>query len=453
MNVFLGLTFIAAVITNAYATPLLREGDEENSQLFLAKLSNLIKARKREMVRSAPHFSSSSSLPFNPFYPRGKTDQQKATDMLLKVRKFLEMGRRAKEDSTFVSTKLQEKALQQFFSRIMDTRAGKGHHSNHKKCDTKKREIAAAGEQDYIKFQSLNRTNAEKLITDLFSCTTKRLPDYLQSLKGTKIFGLPASTILKIFSGLTGKSDVKFYQGLINSLLSFFGGSKMPAKEQVSDDFPLLSTIFEDLLERLTNSPRRDGESDDLRHLLNVINVVVNPTRDNTRIKNSINYFLNKIFFKRIDKMEISEDEKNRRKDALKFAVNNVVDAIIGEKPNSDNLTTLLRSVVTVLASLNSAVSNRSLLLFVGHFLAENPTEQELRTKSRCLLAIFYRQVLEYVMNVIKVGRKRQEFQNEVGPLDCTVTLMQDVFRLFLEQVPKKVSNICDCEDFAMVGY
>ena len=71
MNVFLGLAFIAAVITNAYAIPLLSEGDEETNQirekLFLAKLSNLIKARKQETVRSSPHLASSLSLMFIPF--------------------------------------------------------------------------------------------------------------------------------------------------------------------------------------------------------------------------------------------------------------------------------------------------------------------------------------------------------------------------------------------------
>ncbi len=458
MNVFLGLAFITAVFAIAYATPLSSEGDEEKSQiLFLAKLSNLIKARKQEMVRSAPHFASSSSFLFNPFYPRRKTDQQKATDMLLKVREFLEMDR-AKDISVFVSTKIQEKALQQFFSRIhnpMATRALKDRHSNHKKYATTKGEIAAANEQD--KFQ----TNAEKFLEDMFSCLTKRLPDFLQSLKGTKIFGLPASTILNIFSGLTGKSGINFYQSFINSLLKFLGGStdEMSAKEQVFD-FALLRKILEDLVTIFPNSPQREGESDLIRHVLNVISVVVNPTSGNaTRFKDSINYFLENVFFNRIDNMEISEEEKNRRKDALRFAVNNVVDAIIVKEINHgelnpNNRNTLLRSIVTVLASLNSVVSNRSILPFVGHFLAENPTNEELETKSQCLLVIFLRQALEYFLDVFKMEREKKEYQEEVEVgLDCTVTLMEDAFRLILDQIPKKVSNAGGCEDFAMIGY
>ena len=458
-NVFLGLAFIAAVITNAYPSPLLSEGDEEKSQiLFLAKLSNLIKARKQEMVRSAPHSSSSSSLLFNPFYPRGKTDQQKATNKLLKVREFLEMDR-AKEDSMFVSPKLQEKALQQFFSRIMDTRARKGRHSNHKKYAKKKGEMAAAAAGEG-RLQNYNKhdENAKKFLDGFFSCITKRLPDFLQSLKGTKIFGLPASTILNIFSGFTDKSGIKLYQGFINSLLHFIGGStgKMSAKEQVFD-FDLLWTIFKDVLTSFADSPRQEGESDDLmRHLLNVVSIVVNPTFGNaTRFKDSINYVLENLIFHRIDNMEISEEEKNRRKDALRFAVNNVVDAIIVKEINHgelnpNNRNTLLRSIMTVLAYLNSVFSNRSLIQFVDQFLAENPTDEELVTKSQCLLVIFYHQVLEYVMNVFKM---KLGDRNKTGLLFCTANLMQDAFNLLLEDIPKKVSNIGECEDFAMVGY
>ncbi len=134
MNVILGLTVFAAVIAIAYPTPLFGEDDDQiRENLFLAK------ARKQKMVMSSP---SSSSLLFNPFYLRGKTDQQKATDMLLKVRKFLEMDR-TKEDSVFVSTKLQEK------TGILDpvnTRVLKNHYSQRKKYASKKGELATAGE-------------------------------------------------------------------------------------------------------------------------------------------------------------------------------------------------------------------------------------------------------------------------------------------------------------------
>ncbi len=452
MNVFLCLTFIAAVFAIAYATPLFSEGDEETNQiLFLAKLSSLIEARKQEMVRSAPHFASSSSLLFNTFYPRGKTDQQKVTDMLLKMREFLEMDR-AKENSMFVSTKLQEA------TRIRNpviTGASRDRYSNHRKYATKKGEIEAA---EYKATQGIDQTaEANKLLEGLLSCIGNGLPNFLQSLKETKIFGLPASSAIKIFSGLTGKSGFELYRSFINYLIKLIGVNRMSAKEQVFN-FDLLRDIATNVYNHFANSSRQNGESDDVRYLLNFISALLNPTSGNaTQFIDSINYFLEKFIFKQIDNMEISEEDKNQKKNALRSAVNNVVNAIIvnvnGGKQNPNNRNTLLKNVLTVLASLNSVVSNRSLLQFVDQFLAENPTNEELETKSQCLLLIFLRQSFGYLVNFFKMEREAQIHRNEVGPLVCAATFMQDAFHLLFEQIPIKVSNFGGCEDFAMAGY
>ena len=128
----------------------------------------------------------------------------------------------------------------------------------------------------------------------------------------------------------------------------------------------------------------------------------------------------------------------------------NVVDSIIvksinhGEL-NPNNRNTLLRSIMTVLAYLNSVFSNRSLIQFVDQFLAENPTNEGLQTKSLCLLLISFRQGLEYYITKV--------FQGELGPQHCIATSVQDGLRFIIERLPKKVSNIGGCEDFAKVGY
>lgn len=481
-NISSAFIFISAFIAVVYSAAHFSEDEVMNQireDLLLAKLFNRMQAREQGMDRSILLPPYSSPL-FNPFLSgrgnTGKASQQKkpSTAMLPKVRGFLNMDRA--KGSTFVSpreARLQEKALPQFFSRLLDpiqdARAMKYQHASkqHKESTATNRvKMATTVEgrvQDYIRTLSQTKINeqAQKLIANLFSCSIGSLPDFVESLKGSKIFGIPTSRILEGFKQLTERSSsgLSFYQNFVNFVFSILNPKSLVAKEQVFN-FDLLRDIFKGAFPRFADVPHQKGENETFRNILNIASTfVIVSTRkltaeEETRFNNSINFFVERYGFKQIDRMEKSEEEKTAMKKALRGAVNTVVAAIFkirnGKRLNSDNRTSLLRSIITVLVSLNNRVSDTPLLQFIDQFLARNPTNQELSTKSQCLLVLFFRKALEFVVGVLKSDRKSVE---EVGPASCAVDFMADGFRVILEYIPVQISNVGGCEDFAMIGY
>ena len=450
-NISSALILIFAFVAVAYSATYF----DKDEYLLLVKLFNRMQAREQGMTRSAS-LPSYSSPPYSPFLPGRKASQQ----------------RKPSTGSTFISPReawLQAKAPQLFLSRLLDSvqdaKTMKYRHGS-KQYRSYKVEMATTVEgrvQDYIKTLNQTKINeqAQKLVYDLFTCSIESLPDFVESLKGKKIFGIPTSHLLEGFKKLRDRSTsgLDFYQGFINFVFPFINPQSLVAKEQFFN-FNKLRDIVKDVFPEFATVPQQENESDLFRNVLNVASTFVLmitrklTAKEETRFNNSIDYFIERYGFKQIDSMDKSEEDKIAMKKALRGAVNTVIGAIFkmrnGERLNSDNRSSLLRSIIIVLASLNNGLSDTPLLQFIDQFLARNPTNKELSTKSQCLLVLFIRKSLDYVLHVLQSDRKSVE---EWGPALCAVDLTIDGYRMILDYIPMKVSNAGGCEDFAAIGY
>ena len=458
-NISSAFIFISAFIAVAYSAAYFSE-DELMDQIHEdLKLFNRMQAREQGMAMSASLLPYSSP-PFNPFLP-GRSNTRKVSQQ-----RTISIG------STFVSPRkawLQEKTLQQLFSRLLadpikDARAMKYWHASklHKKV---KMETTVEGRiQDYIK--TLNKTEmkekAQELIDKLFTCSINKLPDLIESLKGTLDFGKPISRLLDGYKTLTDKSSsggLYFFKKFISLVSYVLNPDDLVAEEQVFDKelFKELRRLFKDGFESFAEIPKQRG-NEIFRNLLNIASGFMSSenltTEGRARFNKSINFFVEKYFFKQIDGMDKSKEDKIAMKKALRSAVNTVIAAIFkmwnGESPNPDNRTSLLRSIITVLVSLNHGSIDTPLLHYIDKFLARNPTNEELSTKSQCLLLVFLRKSLEYVLYILE---REQCKAKETGAVECAVDLMIGGYRMFLEYIPTRVSNVEGCEDFAAIGY
>lgn len=452
-NISSALIFISAFIAVVHSAAHFSEDEVLNQireDLLLAKLFNRMEAREQGMTRSVPLSPYSSPL-FSPFLP-GRSIAGKAV-----------WQKKPSTGSTYVApreARLQEKALQQFFLRpIQDARAAKYRHPSN---IINRIIMATAVEvrvQDYIK--DLNQTEyAQKLITGVLTCALKGLPDFTESLKGTKIFGKPASRLLKGYKRLLemrlSGHDLSFLEGFIPLVTYVLHPDELDAK--VMFNFEKLRKLYQGGFKSFARIPEQKGENDTFRNLLNTISILVSSgkltTENKSRFNTSINFIVERYGFKQIDALEKSEEDKDAMKKALRSAASAVVAAFFkirnGESLNSGNRISLLRSVITVLVSLNN-VSDTPLLQFIDQFLARNPTSEELSIKSQCLILLFLRKSVDYYLNIII---EEKETAEGTGPVQCAVNSMIDVFRIFLKYIPTQVSNVVrGCEDFAAIGY
>ena len=449
-NISSAFIFIFAFIAVAYSAAYSDEDELMNQfreDFLLVKLFNRMQAREQGMT-TLPLYSSP---PFNPFLP-GKASQQ----------------RKPSTGSMFVSPRvawLQEKALQQFFSRLLveDAKAMKNRLAS--KLNKENRVITATSAegrvQDYIKTLNQTKLNeqAQRLIGRVFDCSIGSLPDFVESLKENRIFGSPINRLIEGYKKLRDKSSngINFFKTFVRLVPHILDPNGLVAKEQLIN-FTLLRDLFKDGFKSFVDIPKQTGENETFRNLLNIASGFVSSKnltpKGKTRFNRSINFFVERYGFKQIDGMDKSEEEKTAMKKALSGAVNTVVAAIFkmwnGEKPNPDNRISLLRSLITILVSLNNGSDDTPLFHYIDTFLARNPTKEELSIKSQCLLVIFLRKSLEYVLHLLRSDRMSVD---NAGPATCAVDIMAEGLSILLEYIPTQVSNAGGCEDFAVIGY
>ena len=105
----------------------------------------------------------------------------------------------------------------------------------------------------------------------------------------------------------------------------------------------------------------------------------------------------------------------------------------------------LLSSALTLLVSYNS-----SLFRQVEQYLSRNRTDEELKTKSQCLLLFVLRKALESMVNTFDAADLTF---NEHGPAKCGINTVRDGFRIMLDNyIPEDLSNVGSCKDFDMIA-
>ena len=304
--------------------------------------------------------------------------------------------------------------------------------------------------QDYIKTRNETWENeqANQLIRNLFMCLTNSTLNYVESLKKGKIFGIVHETILKSIQKLIGKTDfTSYYKTFLDIVNSVIHGDSLVGKEQALD-FDFFKKIMRDMFREYADAAPKGS----LENMLNILKVVLHrdgklSAEDRASFINAINYFIDE------------KIEGNEKKKAIKDAVNNILPALFkiinGEDLNmsQDDRNHLLKSVVTMLASFNGglATNNSRLFYLINQFLSKNPSNEDLHTKSQCLIAFTLRRVLE---SLLKIFDSEELGTSELGLMKCGIEGVKGGFRFLLAYVPKDLNNVGGCEGFDMnVGF
>ncbi len=479
MNNFSALLFLSVIFTGVYSAPLSSEEEVINQllafreDLLADKLLNYNEANQQGMASTSSYSLPPYSLSL---HGKGKTSQQRefSEDMLLMVRDLLRMEKARL--STYNDADLQEIRFQQMFSKILGqtlkaqnglwprTKSRKDSYTSrgHVPTNAGKTKMASTAESS---LQSQNPTQGSRIMDNFFTCLVNNTLNHAESLKRSKQFGTLTSYLLDALQKLGAENDLKpYFKTFIDLVFSRpkSVSEKLVVREQ-QINWHFCSNIVKDTFKKYAVEAPIEDNNEPFRQFLNLIRIVLNGSKKNTKfldlgnlnpedessLNSTINFFLNRYVFKLIDGMEVSEEVKDVMKKKIKDAVKIVLPALFNRETSSpENRNRFLRSLITLLSSINIGIMNDSSLFnFVEDFLANNPTNEELNTKVQCLVVFFMRKGLEKALNIFI---RDQDSIDEFNIMQCGLNSLKEGFQIILSQFPEQLSDAGGCEGFDM---